>query len=64
MTISFPVTAPATPGTYNFQWKMLQECVTWFGDPTPNVAVNVQPAPPRDAQILSQTVPSSMVAGH
>ncbi|MFL6199073.1 MAG: NBR1-Ig-like domain-containing protein [Thermoanaerobaculia bacterium] len=63
VTITFPVTAPAAPGTYNFQWKMLQECVTWFGDSTPNVAVNVQPAPPRDAQVLSQSVPTTMAAG-
>jgi hypothetical protein len=37
------VTAPATPGTYNFQWRMLQEGVTWFGDSSPNVAVTVGP---------------------
>jgi hypothetical protein len=63
VTITFPVTAPTAPGTYNFQWKMLQECVTWFGDSTPNVAVNVQPAPPRDAQVLSQSVPTTMAVG-
>jgi RHS repeat-associated protein len=43
-TFSFTVTAPATPGTYNFQWKMLRELVEWFGPLTANVAVNVQPA--------------------
>ncbi|HVG11253.1 MAG TPA: S8 family serine peptidase [Thermoanaerobaculia bacterium] len=63
VTLNFTVTAPSTPGTYNFQWRMVQECVTWFGDFTPNVAVSVQAAPPRDAQILSQNVPSAMVAG-
>jgi hypothetical protein len=63
VTVTFPVTAPEAPGTYNFQWKMLQECVTWFGDSTPNVAVNVQPAPPRDTQVLSQSVPATMTAG-
>jgi Ig-like domain from next to BRCA1 gene len=44
VTFNFSVTAPATPGTYNFQWRMLQEGVTWFGDFTPNqiVTVNAQ----------------------
>jgi hypothetical protein len=42
-TLNFTVTAPSTSGTYNFQWQMLQECVTWFGDFTPNVAVTVSP---------------------
>ena len=40
-TFTFNVVAPATPGTYNFQWQMLQEYVQWFGDKTPNVAVTV-----------------------
>jgi hypothetical protein len=35
------VTAPATPGTYGFAWRMLQESVAWFGQlmPTRNVVV-------------------------
>jgi hypothetical protein len=41
-TFTFTVTAPSTPGTYNFQWQMVQEGVAWFGDMTQNVAVNVQ----------------------
>lgn len=40
-TFTFNVTAPSTPGTYNFQWRMVQEGVQWFGDYTPNVAINV-----------------------
>src|SRR5205807_2116475 len=40
-TFSFTVTAPTTPGTYNFQWQMVQDGVAWFGDLTPNVPVNV-----------------------
>ena len=38
---SFTVTAPRTAGTYNFQWRMLREGVTWFGAPSTNVQVNV-----------------------
>jgi len=56
---TFSVTAPATAGTYNFQWQMLQENVVWFGDISPNVSVTVR-APIRNAQFLSQTVSSSM----
>ncbi len=40
-TFQFTVTAPSTSGTYNFQWRMVQELVTWFGDSTPNLQVSV-----------------------
>jgi RHS repeat-associated protein len=42
-TFNFTVTAPATAGTYNFQWRMVQDGVEWFGDLTPNVVVTVNP---------------------
>lgn len=49
-TFSWTVTAPSTAGTYNFQWRMVQEFVQWFGATTPNVAVTVTaggtPPPP------------------
>lgn len=46
-TFSFQVTAPSTPGTYDFQWRMVQELVQWFGPVTPKVAVAVtQGVPP------------------
>jgi hypothetical protein len=31
VTFNFVVTAPYTPGFYNFQWGMLQEGIEWFG---------------------------------
>lgn len=40
-TFNFAITAPSAPGVYNFQWRMLQENVAWFGDLTPNMAVKV-----------------------
>jgi hypothetical protein len=40
-TFQFTVKAPATPGTYNFQWRMLRELVEWFGEKTPNVVIRV-----------------------
>jgi hypothetical protein len=41
----FRVTAPKTPGLYNFQWRMVQDGVEWFGDYTPNVTVTVAHPP-------------------
>lgn len=44
VTIDFGVTAPGK-GTYNFQWRMVQEGVQWFGAFTPNVQVTVKLPP-------------------
>ena len=47
-TFTFTVKAPTTPGTYNFQWKMLGmgiSAVEWFGEATPNVSVTVAVPP-------------------
>jgi YD repeat-containing protein len=41
VTIPFTVTAPTTGGAYNFQWQMVHDGVTWFGDLTANVQVQV-----------------------
>ncbi len=38
---TFTATAPSTPGTYNFEWRMVQEWVEWFGDISANIAVVV-----------------------
>jgi len=77
VSYTWNVTAPATAGTYSFQWQMRQSGVEWFGAMTPNVSVTVtstpQPPPPppppppptdvNDAEFVSQTVPTTMVAG-
>lgn len=60
VTFSFNAIAPGTPGTYNFQWKMLQQGVEWFGPLTPNVAVLVGTP---NAAFVSQSVPAQMVQG-
>jgi uncharacterized protein affecting Mg2+/Co2+ transport len=60
-TFQFTITAPARPGTYNFQWRLVQEGVEWFGDTTPNVPIIVSSA--NGATFVSQSVPSSMTAG-
>ncbi len=58
------VTAPTTPDTYDFQWRMIKECDTAFGDLSPNVEVAVRAAdPPRDGTFLSLSVPTRMVVG-
>ncbi|GAB2859570.1 hypothetical protein GCM10027277_30120 [Pseudoduganella ginsengisoli] len=40
-TFQVPAKAPTTPGTYNFQWKMVREFVEWFGVPSTNAIVAV-----------------------
>ncbi|MFZ2455588.1 MAG: CARDB domain-containing protein [Candidatus Altiarchaeia archaeon] len=44
-TFSFTITAPSVAGSYNFQWKMVEEGVSWFGVLTPNVVINVLDTP-------------------
>jgi hypothetical protein len=42
-TFTFTMTAPETPGHYDFQWRMVKENVRWFGETTPNVVIHVIP---------------------
>src|SRR6266487_3245737 len=44
-TFQFTFTAPSTPGSYNFHWRMVQELLEWFGDTTPNVPITVDSCP-------------------
>jgi hypothetical protein len=41
-TFTATVTAPATPGNYNFQWRMLLGGLGTFGQASANVVVSVQ----------------------
>jgi Ig-like domain-containing protein len=41
VTFTFALRAPRTPGEYNFQWRMVQDGVEWFGEETPNVLITV-----------------------
>ncbi|GAC1404156.1 MAG: hypothetical protein NVSMB49_22440 [Ktedonobacteraceae bacterium] len=63
VTFNFTVTAPAQLGGYNFEWRMVNEAVEWFGDFTPNVLVSVGAAvevpnlvgqSPNDASSIAQ----------
>ena len=40
-----PITAPSEPGAYNFQWRMVQDDVEWFGEMTQNQVIVVGDAP-------------------
>jgi hypothetical protein len=61
-TFQFNVVAPTQPGTYNFQWRMLQEGISCsgpsFGDFTPNLAITVTPPLSNDACFVSQVLPN------
>jgi RHS repeat-associated protein len=54
---AFQVVAPAAPGTYNFQWNMVQDGVEWFGAPSDNVVVAVNAAPSNGAAAIAMQVP-------
>ena len=59
-TFNFSVTAPTAVGIYNFQWRMVQDVVEWFGAYTENVAIRDGV---NDAVFVSQSVPSTMTPG-
>jgi glucose/arabinose dehydrogenase len=63
VTVTFPVRAPTVAGQYEFQWRMLQEGVTWFGEPTPVQTVTVEGIAANDSQIVSEVVPDTVAAG-
>ena len=42
VTFDFIVTAPSKAGLYNFQWRMVQDGVEWFGAPSQNVVISVK----------------------
>ena len=39
--IAVNVISPSLQGSYNFQWRMVQEAVMWFGQSTPNAKISV-----------------------
>lgn len=45
VTFSFWVTA-REHGTHNFQWRMVNDSVAWFGDQSPNVPVLIESSTP------------------
>ena len=55
VTFVFECTAPATLGTYDFQWRMVQDGVEWFGDYTQLVQISVDTTT-NDAKFISYEV--------
>jgi len=65
-TFTFSCTAPTTPGSYNFQWKMVKELVEWFGAFSTNKIITVAaplPTLTNNSQFVSMTVPSQVTPG-
>ncbi|MBV7306985.1 NBR1-Ig-like domain-containing protein [Xanthomonas vasicola] len=61
-TLSFNIAAPGTAGAYNFQWRMVRGS-TWFGPASPDATIQVTAPPTDQAEFVSQSVPSTLVAG-
>ena len=60
-TFTFAIRAPSTPGTYNFQWMMVQETIERFEARTPNVVITVSANVPVAPLFTGQ--PASKTAG-
>lgn len=61
VTFNFNMPAASTPGTFNLQFRMMNNS-GWFGDLSDKVAVTVL-APSNQSEFVSQTVPASMMGG-
>ncbi len=59
----FRVLAPSRTGRHVFQWRMVQEQVSWFGACTEPVEVRVDRVEVRDAVFVTQQVPLMMPVG-
>ncbi len=53
-TFTFSITAPSTPGNYNFQWRMVQDGVEWFGAPSTNAILSVVAPPMSVTAVLDE----------
>jgi YD repeat-containing protein len=63
-TFSFNMTAPATPGSYTTDWRMLQENVEWFGSTLTMQVSVVKYIEYSSATLLSENIPAVMAKGH
>jgi hypothetical protein len=61
-TFKFQVRAPSIPGTYTFQWRMVQDGVEWFGVPTTAETVTVRD-PINNAEYVSHSIPGQARTG-
>ena len=63
VTFDFTITAPTTPGVYDFRFRMVEELVEFFGETSEPLSINVVASRPNDSAFVSQLVPGAMVAG-
>lgn len=65
VTLDFTITAPLTPGGYDFQMQLVREGVALFGQPSSNASITVTAPPARGnaATFVSQIVPAQMTPG-
>jgi hypothetical protein len=56
-TFNFTVTAPSSEGTYNFQWRMMQDGIGTFGDFSANMAVAVSASSVQPLVITTASIP-------
>ena len=65
VTVNFTLTAPLTPGAFDFQMQLVREGVGLFGQPSSNALITITAPPTRGnaAAFVSQTVPVQMTPG-
>ncbi len=56
---TFDVVAPAKVGEYKFKWKLVQDGVTWFGEPSQALLIEVTEAPPTPTPGTTIVVPQA-----
>ncbi|MDB6024368.1 MAG: hypothetical protein JWM68_591 [Verrucomicrobiales bacterium] len=54
-------TAPTTPGTYAFDWKMVQDGVEWFGAIAASTITVVNPAPNAPSGLAATAISASQI---
>jgi Ig-like domain from next to BRCA1 gene len=62
-TFTFTITAPSPPGTYDFQWRMIQQGVELFGDFTPNLEISVVDSSAPSGPVLNSVSPVTATNG-
>jgi hypothetical protein len=60
---TFELTAPAAPGAYVTDWRMVHEHVRWFGTTLRRTVRVVAPPQGDGAQVVGHTLPDTLVAG-
>jgi len=62
VVMTLPITAPSTPGVYQFQWQLTQDGgVGFFGDKSPNVAITVGTPSTLPPQIDTAVTPGAQL---